>query len=132
MSICYVQGTKPPPHGHQFVYFSHFLGQTLIQRFHDLPEVTQTWRAECPVHTHPVPPLHSPSSTALASSAPPTPKQSCSWPGLQATPSCRPAALGGLGFRGIDNLAQKEDGVGIGGKDHHKERPVEPKDSGIE
>ena len=38
-------------------------------------------------------------------------------------------ALGRLWFRGVDNLAQKEDALGIGGKDHHKEGPVEPEDS---
>lgn len=37
-------------------------------------------------------------------------------------------ALGRLWFRGVDNLAQKEDALGIGGKDDHKEGPVEPED----
>lgn len=40
-------------------------------------------------------------------------------------------ALGGLWFCGVDNLSQEEDALGVGGKDHHKEGPVEPKDSVI-
>lgn len=40
-------------------------------------------------------------------------------------------ALGGLRVRGVDNLAQEEDALGVGGKDHHEEGPVEPQDSAI-
>lgn len=51
---------------------------------------------------------------------------------LQATPSRRQAAPGGLWFRGVDDLAQEEDALGVGREDHHEERPVEPQDSLIE
>lgn len=36
-------------------------------------------------------------------------------------------ALGGLWFCGVDHFSQKEDALGIGGKDHHKEELVKPK-----
>ena len=40
-------------------------------------------------------------------------------------------ALRGLWFRRVDDLAQEDDALGVGGKDHHEEGPVEPKDSAI-
>ena len=61
-------------------------------------------------------------------SSPPSPELlTASPPGYVLLLVTDKPALGGLWFRGVGHFSQKEDALGIGGKDHHKEEQVQPK-----
>lgn len=107
--------------------------ETCSKKLDVLSEMTQPCGAGCPVHTHQIPPASftnnfCPRSSASSASSTPSPEMlRPSPPGYILLLVTDKPALGGLWFCGVDHFSQKEDALGIGGKDHHKEEPVQPK-----